>query len=81
MSKYEALNVIYNKYTSEIIKYPYIQAMFFYRLAEESWSRKEKNLKEIRRLYYRSLKSQFNLKALIKLIASLVGKQIYIRRR
>lgn len=81
VSKYEALNVIYNKYTSEIIKYPYIQAMFFYRLAEESWSRKEKNLKEIRRLYYRSLKSQFNLKVLIKLIASLVGKQLYIRRR
>lgn len=81
VSKYDALNVIYNKYESEIAKYPYIQAKFFYRLAEESWSRAEKNPKEIRRLYYRSLKSQFDLKVWIKLMACSVGVQFHSRRR
>lgn len=79
VSKYDALNVIYNKYASEISKYSYIQAKFFYRLAEESWSEK-KNSKEIRRLYYCSLKSQFNFKVWIKFLACLVGVQLHNRR-
>lgn len=81
VSKYDALNVIYNKYASEISKYPYIQAKFFYRLAEESWSRVEKNPKEIRRLYYCSLKSQFNFKVWIKFLACSVGVQLHSGRR
>lgn len=81
VSKYDALNVIYNKYASEISKYPYIQARFFYRLAEESWSKVKRSTKEIRKLYHCSLKSHFDFKVLIKFLACSVGVQLHSRRR
>lgn len=81
VSKYDALRVIHNKYANEISKYPYIQARFYYRMAEESWIQSDKSPKEIKKIYVHSLKSQFSFKAFVKYIACLMGVQLQGRRR
>lgn len=81
VSKFDALNVIYHKYADEISKYPYIQAKFCYRMAEESWNHAGQKPAEIKKLYARSLKSQFSLKVWIKYMACAMGVQLHARGR
>lgn len=81
VSKYDALSVIHDKYADEISMYPYIQAAFYYKMAEESWSCPEKKPGEIMKLYICSLKSQFSIKVWIKCIACSMGIHLQSRRR
>ncbi len=73
VNRYDALKVIFEKYQTEISKYPLVEAHIYYRLAEESIKHSRR---ESLKWYILSLKSKFSIKTFIKLLMGIIGIRI-----